>query len=276
MAEDDGSERNRDVAAALERSRWLVEDLIAGAVSGRLSGRDRVMFVALDSQWTAHFDCMMPVANQLVLDDCPFIHPLVELLDEGRPAGVVLISAEQARLLEWRLGGLQEVGRIAQPYSQARHERAGQIGGGPKGQFHTPMREQRQARERDGMQRFLDHVTSAAADLAEVRSWERILVSGGPRWTEPARARFGAGFRDKVMVDTRVLGGLDGAALPAAVTERVHEHHKQYENQLLGRVRSDSSTGHSPPAPASAPPRARRTPSWRTPQASPRCCAGES
>lgn len=243
VADDDGSERNRDVAAALERSRWLVEDLIAGAVSGRLSGRGRVLFIALDSHWTAHFDCMMPVANRVVLDDGPFIHPLVELLDEGRPAGVVLISAEQARLLEWRLGGLQEMSRIAQPYSQAPHERAGQIGGGPKGQFHTPMREQRRARERDGMQRFLDHVTSAAADLAEVRSWERILVSGGPRWTEPARVRFGAGLRDKVMVDTRVLGGLDGTALAAAVTERVHEHHKQYENQLLERVRDGGGTG---------------------------------
>ncbi|MBU8808745.1 hypothetical protein KL953_07530 [Mycolicibacterium goodii] len=236
--EADGSERSSDVAAALERRRPLIEKLITGVTSGR----GRIMFIALDGEQTMHFECMMPVTNRVVLDDGPFIHPLVEVLDEGRPAGVLLISADDARLLEWRLGELQEVSRIAQQYSQAPHERAGQIGGGPKGQFHTPMREQRQARERAGMQRFLTHVTSTATDVAQERRWERIVVSGGQRWTEPARTRFGPPLRDRVLVD-RGLGGLDNAALTAAVTERLHRQHKYDEQQLLDYLCDASGSG---------------------------------
>lgn len=63
------------------------------------------------------------------------MHPLLELLDEGRPAGVVLASAIDARLLEWRLGKLQVLSRLEREELEAPHERAGQIGGGPPGQF---------------------------------------------------------------------------------------------------------------------------------------------
>lgn len=107
------------------------------------------------------------------------MHPLLELLDEGRPAGVVLASAIDARLLEWRLGKLQVLSRLEREELEAPHERAGQIGGGPPGQFHTPMLEHRQARQRDRAQRFLDGVADVAGRMAGDRRWERILVSGG-------------------------------------------------------------------------------------------------
>jgi hypothetical protein len=239
VAEGGGSERSREVAAALER-RWPQIEGLAGPTA---SGRSRIAFAALDDDWILHLESAMPVANRVVLDDAPFIHPLLELLDEGRPAGVVLVSAEEARLLEWRIGALHEVRRIEQQYVQAPHERAGQIGGGPQGQFHTPMREQRQARESDGMQRFLDHVTTVAAELADERGWERILVSGGQRWTEPTIARLPHALRDKAFADTRVLNGLDDAALAEAITEWVHQQHTKCERQLLGRVRDAAGSG---------------------------------
>jgi hypothetical protein len=80
---------------------------------------------------------------------------------------------------------------MEQRYVEAPHERAGQIGG--EGQFHTSMREQRQARERDRMHRFLDQVTTVATELAADRGWERILISGGERCRElsPSAARQG-------------------------------------------------------------------------------------
>jgi hypothetical protein len=37
----------------------------------------------------------MPVPNRVVLDSSAFVHPLIELLDEGRPAGVVLASTRE-------------------------------------------------------------------------------------------------------------------------------------------------------------------------------------
>lgn len=239
LAEDVGSDQSREMTAALKRLWPRIESL----ASPRASGRGHIAFAALGSDWLLQLESAMPVANRVVLDDGPFIHPLLELLDEGRAAGVVLISAEEARLLEWRVGSLQTLRRIEQQYVEAPHERAGQIGGGPEGQFHTPMREQRRARERDQMQRFLGQVTEVAAELADDRGWERILISGAERWTEPTVARFPKALRHRVFADPRVLNGLDNGALTAAVTEWAHQQHTERVTQLLGQVRDAAGSG---------------------------------
>ncbi|TAM63043.1 hypothetical protein [Mycobacterium sp.] len=239
VAEDAGSDQSRAVAAALERLWPQIESLASPAASGR----SRIAFAALESDWILRLDSAMPVANRVVLDDGPFIHPLLELLDEGRAAGVVVISAEEARLFEWRVGSLQMLRRMQQQYVEAPHERAGQLGGGPEGQFNTPMREQRKARERDRMQRFLGQVIEVAAELAGDRGWERILVSAGERWTEPSVASFPQALRDKVFADSRVLNGLDDDALATAITEWAHDQHTERERRLLGQVRDAAGSG---------------------------------
>ncbi|MEO8816298.1 MAG: hypothetical protein ABI307_11160 [Mycobacterium sp.] len=239
VAKDAGSGQGREIAAALERLWPQIENLLDPTASGR----SRIAFAALDTDWILRLESAMPVANRVVLDDGPFIHPLLELLDEGRTAGVVLVSAEEVRLLEWRVGSLALLSRIEQPYVEASHERAGQVGGGPKGQFNTPMREQRQARDRDRGQRFLDRAIKVAAELAGDRGWERILVSGGDRWTEPTVARFPQTLRGKVFADARVLSGLDDGALAAVVTEWAHQQHAECERQLLEQVRDAAASG---------------------------------
>lgn len=239
VAEDADSDRRRSVAAALERLGPRIEDL-ANPIA---SGRSRIAFTALESDWNLLLDSTMPVANRLVLDDGPFIHPLLELLDEGRPAGVIVVSAEDARLIEWRVGSVRPLGRMERRYAESPHERAGQIGGGPAGQFHSPVREQRQAREDDRTERFFDDVVRAAAKLAGDRGWQRILVSGGNQWTGPITARFPEALRDKISADARVLNGLDDVALATAVTQWAHDQHSERERQLLQRLRDAAGSG---------------------------------
>src|SRR5690606_5256262 len=146
--------RRREITEALARLAPELDELATPFESGR----GRIMFAALGEDWKMLLDSQMPVTNRAVLDDSPFLHTLLELLVEGRPAGVVLVSGDGARLLEWRLGRMREVDTLEQEEQEAPHERAGQLGGGPSGQYHTPMREQRQAREREWGQRFLDQV----------------------------------------------------------------------------------------------------------------------
>ncbi|MEZ0384109.1 hypothetical protein [Mycobacterium sp. pW045] len=227
--------------AALER----IWPRIAELADPSGAGRSRILFAGLGDDWVVQLHSALPIASRVVLDDRPFIHPLLEVIDEGRPAGVVLVSAEEARLLEWRVGTLELLSQIEQQYIQAPHERAGQIGGGPHGQFNTPMREQRQSREQDRAHRFLDQVTTVAARLAAERGWERILVSGGDRWSEPAVAKFPQALHDRIFVDSRVLGGLDAAALQTAVTDWAHEQHGERERQLLDSVAEGAAAGHA-------------------------------
>lgn len=233
VAQEWPEERRREVAAAVDRLGAEVERLAAPVESGR----GRIAFAALGGDWVVRLDSQLPVPNRVVLDDSPFVHPLLELLDEGRPAGVVLVSADDARLLQWRLGRIQEVSRLEREEPEAPHERAGQIGGGPAGQFNSPVVEHRQARERDRAQRFLDRVAEVVAGLAAERRWERILISGGDRWTDVLAEKLPEPLRDLVLRDTRVLAGLDDAGLLAAVSERLHAEHTAGEQRLLERVR---------------------------------------
>ncbi|HEX5540032.1 MAG TPA: hypothetical protein VFX60_00460 [Micromonospora sp.] len=240
IAEEGPAERRREVVAVLDRLGSEVERLATPAEPGR----GRIMFAALGGDWLVRLDSQMPVPNRVVLNDGPFIHPLLELLDEGRTAGVVLVSGDDARLLEWRLGRMRMVGGLEQEEVEAPHERAGQIGGGPAGQFNTPMLEHRRASQRDRAQRFLDRVAEAVAGMAGERRWERILVSGGDRWTEPLAGNLPESLQDLVIRDPRVLAGLDDSSLLAAVTELLHSDHTAREQRLLERIR-DAGLGHT-------------------------------
>lgn len=239
ISQGSGGDRSHQIAAQLERL-WPQLETLTSPIA---SGRGRIAFAALGADWIVRLESAMPAPTRMVLDDGPFIHPLLELVDEGSPAGVVLVTAEEARLLEWRLGSVTTVDRLQQQYVQAPHERAGQIGGGPKGQFHTPMREQRQSRERQRAQRFLERVSMRSVELAEKLGWDRTLVSGGERWTETMISLFPQALRDNIIADPRNLYGLGDAALADAVTEQVHKEHKDREKRLLARIGDAAGAG---------------------------------
>jgi hypothetical protein len=199
-------------------------------------GRGRALFAPLDGE-LIRFSSQMPIANRVVLDAGPFIHPLLELLDEGRPAGVILVSADEARLLEWRLGELRELERLEPDIIEAPHERSGPVGSSPTERAGSPKRDQRQARDRDQALRFVDRVEAAASRLVGEHGWERVLVSGGDRLTEPLAARLTRTLGDEVIRDQRVLTQLEQASLSATVTERLHARHDEYESQLVRDAR---------------------------------------
>src|SRR5690606_13308185 len=111
------------------------------------------------------------------------------------------------------------------------------------GQFHTPVREQRKAREREQTRRFLDRVVAAAVQLLQERGWGRILVSGGSTLTEQVAGSFPDNVRAAVVSDQRVLSGLDHAGLTAAVTERLQEVQAAQERRLVRRIRDAAHAG---------------------------------
>lgn len=116
---------------------------------------------------------------------------------------------------------------------EAPHERPGPVGPSPSERARGPGREQHQARERDQTRRFLDQVGSAVARRAEEHGWERVLVSGGDRLTEPLAAVLTRLSGVQAIRDARVLTHLDQASLSATVTERLHVGHATSESRLV-------------------------------------------
>src|SRR5690606_6749971 len=113
-------------------------------------GRGRALFVPLGEREPMRFVSQMPLPNRVVYQEGAFIHPLLELLDEGQPTGVVIAAEDHAAIYEWRLGELEELKRhTASESLEAPHERSGPVSMAEQRRATTPAREQRQARERD-------------------------------------------------------------------------------------------------------------------------------
>lgn len=244
--------RFRELKRRLEndavRSRFIPEleriwPHVAAVMQPPNAGKSHVLFSGLSDRWFAQFESPLQVNTRMVLDDGPFIHPLLELFDNGQPIGVVLVSSVGAQLLHWHLGSLDPIEELTLEYTQASHERAGQIGGGPPGQYHTPMREQRQTREQTRMKRFVHDVAASVEKNSAGRNWQRILVSAGQRWTDTMISALSPSLRSIAVADSRDLNGLGRTALNAAVTEFVHADNSQRQHGLLKQVGQAAQTG---------------------------------
>lgn len=232
--ESDGpAERARAVADAIARLLPEIERLI----DGEEPGRGRVLFAAAGDRWSTRLSSQLPLPTRVVLDSSPFIHPLLELLDEGRPAGVVVASRNQARLLEWRTGELSPLKDMRLGVVEPPHERAGPVGSRPAKRHGTPTGEQRNARERHRSARFIASVAATASRLAAERGWERVIVSGGEHLTWPLVKALSPELRDHALRDHRLLVRSPLSDLAQLITERVRAGHDELELRLAREVR---------------------------------------
>jgi hypothetical protein len=236
---DGNPQRARALRDRLERLAPEIELLL----DPREGDRGRALYVPLRNGPTTRFSSRLPLPNRVVLDSSPFIHPLLELLDEGRPAGVIVASLGEANLLEWRLGELDWASRVAPRDVEAPHERSGPVAPSPSGGHTTPMREQREARERNQARRFVEEVASAASRLARERGWERVLISGGDRLTEPLADALPPDLRRITTRDPRALTQLSPSDLAATVTDRLVSDHHERELQLIRSIRDAAHRG---------------------------------
>jgi hypothetical protein len=235
IASDGSQERSRAVREGLAR----LDAEIDRFTDPEEPGRGRIVFAAMHDGWLTRVSAQLPLPNRVVLDRGPFIHPLLELLDEGAPAGVVVASRTEAQVLEWRFGELTPLREMQADAAEPRHERSGPVGSRPASRYGTPTGEQRNARERDRASRFIERVADTASRLARDRGWERIVVSGGEQ-TDALVAALSPVLRTMALPDPRVLVRLDLATLEDIITERVRAAHAEFEQQLIATVRAQA------------------------------------
>lgn len=223
-------ERARVLRAALAAHEGELERLL----DPRQPGRGRAFYLPLGGGEPAFFSNRLPLPNRVVLDDTAFVHPLLELIDEARPAGVVLMSAREAELFEWRYGELHPLGHVGADEIEAPHERSGPVGSSWRS---TPVREQRAARRRSRQRALVADTAAALADLAGERRWTRLLVSGGDRLTDALTQALPAALRDGVVEDRRALAGMPQPELETEITRLLLADNREQEERLLRSLR---------------------------------------
>ena len=167
-----------ELADAVPRLIQRITATLERLVEPGATGRGRALFAPLGRSEVTTFSTQLRLPNRVVLDSSPFIHPLLELLERGRSAGVVLLSADAADLFDWRLGGSHRVARITaeSTTTPTPRPRTGAVAeNGPHARQITPLRDRKHDAARS---RLLATVAVEIERLAEERAWERILVSG--------------------------------------------------------------------------------------------------
>jgi hypothetical protein len=236
----DGSVAERH---ALDDTLSRLEPAVTRLLAPGTPGRGRALCAALSRPDVRWFSSRLALPNRVVLDRSPFIHPLLELLDEGRPSGAFVVSLDAVEGFDWRQGELRRVTRITPDEFPARQRPGPVASRAGRAQQMTPAREQRQRRARDQRLRFVKHVARVVTDRADAQDWERVLVSGDERLAAGLVAALPEALRQHALCDARHLDTSDPAALGAAIGERLVREHVEREDQLAQRVRDAALSG---------------------------------
>jgi hypothetical protein len=234
-----GSNGSLDRAEALRSALRRVMPAVDHLLDPRTSGRGGAAFAPLSTSAVTFLATPLPLASRVVLDSRAFIQPLLELLDEGRPSGVVLTSARAAELLDWRLGELRRLTRVTREREEESGERPGPlVASAARARQVTPVREQESRRTREGRMRWMEQVAVEVLRLADERAWERILVGGDERLTAALVDALPERLRASVLVDSRHLHDHELPALAAEVAERLGRDRATRNLELTRRVRA--------------------------------------
>jgi hypothetical protein len=234
VAADGPAERAVALSDALTRLAGDIESLYDPSASGR----GRVMFASLSGAAPMRFSTQLRLRNRVVLDDRPFVHPLLESLEQGRAAGVILISRDLAEVLEWRHGELLNVARIVLDMDAPDEHPEAEENRTARHPHTTPSPERRESRADDQRRRFVDRVATATAQVAARRGWERAIVSGDERLTGPLMQALPEPLRDHAVRDPRHLIESDSRSLNAIVSQLLEQQQAESDLRLTERIRN--------------------------------------
>jgi hypothetical protein len=202
------------------------------------SGRTQIGFVEVDGsreEWSA---VQMGFGDaRAVYAPRPYLTPLVCLIDDGWPVGVVLASLERIRVLEWTLGRIEELDgwelEITSLDWRERKapQRNAQTGTATSSAGHDQYRQ----RLEHNRERFLKEAGQLVASRYGERPWRHIVVVGdGDR---PRLFTGGLGQRAELVheVPQDLISAPIGAVLRRLDEEMVHLN-RQREEKLVSRI----------------------------------------
>lgn len=153
------------------------------------SGRGRALFVGVESGEHIAVALQIPFAERVLHRQTAYVRPLVAALDEGRPAGILVVSRSGTRLLRWAVGEATELeGRHFVVFDE-------QLAGKEGPAMANPARMQGGHVDRDGFEeridvnrnRFLREVVEDTVSRVKEEGWDRLVVSAPPKLREPMK-----------------------------------------------------------------------------------------
>ena len=183
------AEEDPTVARAVEKRLEALNGPLDELMNPKSSGRGRALFVGVESGEHHAVALQIPFRERVVYRDGAYVRPLVAALDEGRPAGILVVSRTGTRLLRWAVGEATELeGRHFVVYDELLSHKSGPAAS-------NPARGQQAYSDRDGFEeridvnrnRFLREVVEDTVSIAKQEGLDRLVVSAPPKLREPMR-----------------------------------------------------------------------------------------
>lgn len=185
-------ESRRALEATAERlERDLLEQLPRGGPRG-LIGFVEIAPAEGKERWYAAQ--LPPRRTEVLHGPVAQIHPLLELLDDGAPLGVAVVSSERVRLLDWRLGRAEqlhdwELEYFGEDWRERKAQRPRDPARGTA--VSAAGRDQYDQRLEANRERFAEQTGGLARAEAKKRGWRETLIFGDERYVRQFARGFG-------------------------------------------------------------------------------------
>jgi hypothetical protein len=242
------------VKANGDHARWravferldALEPELSALVDPRRAGRGRALFATIEGGELRTVGLHVPLGNRVALDEIPHLSPLVAALDRGRPVGILVATQADVRVLEQRLGVVEELMALSlEPDTSEWREMKGPAAANPAlAQHAAPQRDLFERRLEEHRLRALDLVSRRLGELAESRGWERALAAGERRVADRLAEAL-AGPRLEVRVVDKNVHGLGPIEVGDALAAELAEELLRREEQLVARVLDSALSGNA-------------------------------
>jgi hypothetical protein len=181
------AEKGGDGAKAVDRRLDAINGELAALLDPKAHGQGRALFVGVGEGRTASVALQIPFRERVVLHDGPVVRPLVAALDEGRAAGILVLSRSAVRLLRWVVGEVEELDSDEFKVGDAQ---LADIKSGPT--HATPSnpnqglvnKERFEDRIDENRNRFLRSVADDVLAQVKEHGWDRVILSGDVKLRE--------------------------------------------------------------------------------------------
>lgn len=234
------------------RERWVrlaerldeLEPELARLIDAREPGRGRALFAPVGGGEVRRVSLQLPLPTCVVLEETAYLTPLVAAFDEGRPAGIVLLSQAGVRVLEERLGFVEELAAFELLVESGDWpEMKGPAAANPaRGQQTAAQRDRYERRRDEQRARKLKAVVRELDPLVSDRGWDRLLIVGDPRLAQRVRDSLASFAGEAVSID-RMLDHLPAQALAGAVAAELERAARRRELALVEQATRAASSG---------------------------------
>ena len=239
---------DRDLAAAVEQRLKTVDGELERFLDPKAHGQGRALFVGVASGRTASVALQIPFKERVLLHDHAFLRPLVAAVDEGRPAGILVLSRSGSRLLSWTVGEAEQIASDTFELGDAQtaDRKSGPSPAAPQiqghGVDHKQMFEQRIDENRN---RWLRSMVDDVLGTAKEHGWDRLVLAGAPQLREYAAKLVGESDGLRIIHADADWEHMTPAAIAANAWPILRSVHEEREHELVDRALDQALSGNA-------------------------------